>query len=97
MPSLYEPCGLSQMYAMRYGTVPVVRRTGGLADTVRHGATGIVFNDYRVDALLWAVDEALAAFASPERLRALRVAGMNEDFGWSVSAKKYLDLFRSLP
>lgn len=96
MPSLYEPCGLSQMYAMRYGTVPVVRRTGGLADTVRHGATGIVFNDYRVDALLWAADEALAAFASPERLRALRVAGMNEDFGWSVSAKKYLDLFRSL-
>ena len=96
MPSLYEPCGLSQMYALRYGTIPVVRRTGGLADTVRHGETGIVFGDYTVEALAAAVGEAMALYKSAKQLKAMRAAGMSEELGWGPSAKKYLDLFRRL-
>jgi starch synthase len=96
MPSLYEPCGLSQLYALRYGTIPIVRRTGGLADTVRHDTTGILFEDYGLEALLAAIDQAFAIYRDAKRLKAMRAAAMAEDFGWSISAKKYLDLFRRL-
>jgi starch synthase len=105
MPSRYEPCGLNQMYSLRYGTVPVVREAGGLADTVvdaspeavRDGrATGFVFRDYHPGALRWAVDRALAAFADPPRWRALQQAGMRQDWSWTRSAREYLALFESL-
>ena len=100
MPSQYEPCGLNQMYSLRYGTVPVVRRTGGLADSVRHfdpstgEGTGCVFNDYDAPAVEWALDTALDWFARPEIWRLLVRNGMREDFSWSLQARKYIEVFR---
>lgn len=102
MPSLYEPCGLNQMYSMRYGTVPVVRATGGLDDTVRdfdHATdegTGFKFRDYSASALLEKIREALYCYQEPERWRRLQTNGMREDFSWSAAAQKYLNLYRSV-
>ena len=76
MPSQYEPCGLNQMYSLRYGTIPIVRRTGGLADSVQHfdpatgAGTGIVFNDFDAAAMNWALDTALQWYADADRLGA---------------------------
>lgn len=103
MPSQREPCGLSQMYALAYGAVPVVRKTGGLVDTVcdatpeavRDGqATGIVFEEDSADALAQAVLRALAIYERPDELRALRKAGMKADFSWDHPYEQYLDLYR---
>jgi 1,4-alpha-glucan branching enzyme len=99
MPSLYEPCGLNQMYSLRYGTVPVVRSTGGLADTVvdddRTGSgNGFAFSPYRSDALVDALKRALQAYRSPERWRKIVRAGMSADHSWPSSAGRYLDLYR---
>jgi len=95
MPSRYEPCGLSQIYALRYGAVPVVRVTGGLADTVDE-TTGFRFQEYTVAALLQALRQALAAWrdraAWMERMR----RGMARDFSWEVSAARYSELYRAL-
>jgi starch synthase len=102
VPSLYEPCGLTQMYAMRYGTVPVVRATGGLSDTVRHfnpatgQGTGSVFQDADVGGLLWGLNTALDWFADRERwLRVVR-NGMLEDFSWDRQGPKYEAIYRRL-
>ena len=101
MPSRYEPCGLNQMMSMRYGTVPVVRATGGLADTVEpygpgaEGGTGIVFRPYTPGALLEAVEAAIRLYGEPPRtLARVRKNGMARDFSWEVSARKYLQLYR---
>ncbi len=102
MPSQYEPCGLNQMYSLRYGTPPIVRRTGGLADTVEpydpaHDAgTGFVFEHYSADGLRWAIDQALAAYADRPRWTALQKRGMAKDFGWRVSAERYVALYAAL-
>jgi len=98
MPSRYEPCGLNQMYSLRYGTVPVVRATGGLADTVREGpeGNGLVFHDFHPDALRAAIDRARALYSDSVRLRAFQQRGMSQDFSWSGSARKYERLFASL-
>lgn len=99
MPSKYEPCGLNQMYSMRYGTVPVVRATGGLADTVREynpatgEGTGFSFKDYDPEQLKAAVDRALALWPNREQWRRLMINGMRQDFSWKESAKKYLDAY----
>ncbi len=102
MPSRFEPCGLNQMYSQRYGTVPVVRRTGGLADTVVDAtdqtladgsATGVMFNDADAGAVRWAVDRALALRADGPRWKAMQVAGMQRDFGWDQAAQRYLALY----
>jgi starch synthase len=100
MPSRFEPCGLSQMYSMRYGTVPVVRRTGGLADTVEqvadgHG-TGFLFEDPTDDALCDAVSRAVATMRDSVRWRAIQRAGMTRDFSWTRSAAQYRDLYATL-
>ncbi|MDO9508925.1 MAG: glycogen synthase GlgA [Thermovirgaceae bacterium] len=101
MPSLFEPCGLSQMISMRYGTVPVVRGVGGLADTVSdadagpHG-TGFMFEEYNGDALASAVGRALEHFGSPRRWSILRKRCMERDFSWSRSARAYISLYDSL-
>ena len=103
MPSRYEPCGLTQMYSMRYGTVPVVRAVGGLADTVKpltskngHG-TGFLFSRYRPDALWDALQHALATYrAHPKRWQRLQVNGMKKDFSWERSASEYVRLYRRL-
>ncbi len=102
MPSLYEPCGLNQMYSLRYGTVPIVRRTGGLADSVSlyspaHGAgTGIVFENYDAAALRWAVESALELYGQPQHWRQLMANAMAEDFSWQRQGALYIDAYRRL-
>jgi starch synthase len=98
MPSRYEPCGLNQMYSLRYGTVPIVRATGGLVDTVDGSldGDGILFEAFHPAALLAALRRAQALYAEPERLLAFRRRGMGRDFSWAASARKYERLFASL-
>jgi starch synthase len=100
MPSHFEPCGLGQMIAMRYGAVPLVRATGGLADTVidanrsEQRGTGFTFKAYSAGALVGALDRALAAYADPDRWQAVQRRGMAADFSWNVSAQQYVALYR---
>jgi starch synthase len=101
MPSRYEPCGLNQMYSMRYGTVPVVRAVGGLVDTVKpynpkNGqGTGFLFSDYHPDALWDALRRALDTYREqPSRWQRLRRNGMTRDFSWRKSAAEYVKLYR---
>jgi starch synthase len=99
MPSKYEPCGLNQMYSLRYGTVPVVRRTGGLADTVEEydpqtgTGTGFVFTDYDAEQFREAVDRALALWPDKKAWRRLMQNGMRQDLTWKNSAKKYAEAY----
>jgi len=95
MPSQYEPCGLSQIYSLRYGTVPIVRATGGLDDTVDE-QTGFKFAEYDADALQDAIEQALEAFALRESWIARMRRGMAKDFSWDTSAREYQRLFSSL-
>jgi hypothetical protein len=100
MPSRYEPCGLNQMYSLRYGTVPVVRATGGLADTVvdagdSERGTGFVFRDYTADSFAGAVSRAVQAFGTPA-WRAIQLRGMAQDFSWTHPAAEYLKLYDRL-
>lgn len=101
MPSLYEPCGLSQLYALRYGAVPIVRRTGGLADTVREvrgddEGTGFLFDAPSAEELLGAADRALASFRQPSRWGAIVGRAMAEDFSWDASAQAYEEVYGAL-
>jgi starch synthase len=95
MPSRYEPCGLNQFYSLRYGTIPVVRATGGLEDSI-DDETGFKFTEYSGDALIEAVRSALTAFADQPRWRKMVRAGMGKDFSWNVSAAEYSALYRRL-
>ena len=94
MPSKFEPCGLNQMYSLRYGTVPVVRAVGGLADTVEDGVTGFVFQDYLPDAFLVTLQQAIATFRAQDRWRALQVEGMRQDNSWDHSAQEYVTIYK---
>jgi starch synthase len=102
MPSLYEPCGLNQMYSLRYGTIPIVRRTGGLADSVVHfdpatgHGTGIVFNDFDASAMGWALDTAMQWYADTPSWERLVQNAMRQDFSWETQANEYLKLFAEL-
>jgi starch synthase len=102
MPSLYEPCGLNQMYSLRYGTVPIVRKTGGLADSVEHYnpdtgvGTGIVFNDFNTEALEWALNTALDLYAAPTHWLRIVRNGMRRDFSWQRQGGLYVELFNKL-
>ncbi len=94
MPSLFEPCGLGQMIAMRYGSVPVVRSTGGLADTVHSGITGITFYEFSGDALWDAIQRATYIYNTDrEAWQRIQLNGMNTDFSWSRSAQGYAQLY----
>jgi starch synthase len=99
MPSRFEPCGLSQLIALRYGSVPVVRKTGGLADTVtdaaERGGSGFVFEEYTATALWGAVQRALALYAMPEQWKKLVRRGMQADVSWDASARRYEELYRA--
>ncbi|MFZ0564842.1 MAG: glycogen synthase [Chlamydiales bacterium] len=96
-PSLFEPCGLTPLIAMRYGTVPLVRQTGGMKDTVFEGKNGFSFITPTPAAIHKALNRALACWAShPKRWRALMKKGMEEDFSWSKSADAYLKIYRNL-
>jgi starch synthase len=100
MPSRYEPCGLTQMYSLRYGTVPIVRSTGGLVDTVdpydpaTGQGTGFRFDYPDGTGLLWALDQALAVYQDRDAWQRLRRNGMSKDFSWERSARSYVDVFR---
>jgi starch synthase len=92
MPSQFEPCGLNQMYSLKYGTVPVVREVGGLADTVTP-RNGFLFREYTPEALLNALTRALAAYGNRRKWRALQLAGMREDHSWDRSAREYVKIY----
>jgi starch synthase len=105
MPSRFEPCGLNQMYSQRYGTIPIVRSTGGLADTVVDAtpaaladrtATGIRFDHADAGAIGWAIGRAMELRRQPATWQALQRTGMRRDFGWSRTATRYVELYRSL-
>jgi starch synthase len=99
MPSRYEPCGLNQMYSLRYGTVPVVRATGGLDDTVEAegpARTGFKFTDYNENALLETVHAALVAWEDTADWEAMMVRGMKKNFSWPASAAEYSRLYGAL-
>ena len=98
IPSRYEPCGLTQMLAMRYGAVPIARRTGGLADTILDvgdpGGTGILFDGYDPVSLAHALDRAVRVYAHPETWSELQRRGMEKDFSWDRSAAEYEAIYR---
>jgi len=100
MPSRYEPCGLNQMYSMKYGTIPVVRYTGGLADTVKEfnpasgKGTGFVFHEYEADALMDAFRRAYGIFLDKEKWAVVMRNAMKEDFSWKRAARGYVELYR---
>ena len=105
MPSKYEPCGLNQMYSLRYGTIPVVRETGGLADTIidandenlKNGtATGFTMNGYFAAELLFTTDRALEMYKSKLEWRSLIRNAMKQDWSWEKSANQYVELFKSV-
>ncbi|MDG2185415.1 MAG: glycogen synthase GlgA [Mariniblastus sp.] len=102
MPSRYEPCGLNQMYSQNYGTIPVVRNTGGLADTVSQydettgQGTGILFDDFTNQGVLWAVRRALELYQDPEQWYQLVSNAMFQDFSWNKSAQQYAQIFERL-
>ena len=96
MPSRFEPCGLNQMYSQRYGTPPVARATGGLADTIIDGETGFLFERVESAALVTAVRRALAVWREPGRWREMQGAGMRRDFSWAAAARRYADLYSRL-
>jgi starch synthase len=99
MPSRYEPCGLNQIYSLKYGTVPVVRATGGLDDTIENWdphtrkGTGFKFTEYSGEALLATIRAALQAYRDQESWRALMRNGMSRDFSWTASAKEYVRVY----
>jgi len=102
MPSRYEPCGLNQMYSLRYGTVPVVRATGGLADSVQHfdaasgKGTGVVFHDYDANGLKWALNTALDFFGNKNAWKRMVFNGMQMDYSWEEQGRIYLNRFRKI-
>lgn len=93
IPSHYEPCGLIQMIAMRYGTVPIAAKTGGLADSIKDGKTGFLFEKDSSSGLLSAIKRALSVYEKKDSFEAMRTSGMKEDFSWDKSAKRYRDLY----
>jgi starch synthase len=92
MPSRYEPCGLNQIYSLRYGTVPIVRATGGLDDTIDE-TTGFKFQEYSGAALVEAIRRALELWQDQTAWRAMMLAGMARDFSWDASAAEYSALY----
>jgi starch synthase len=102
MPSRYEPCGLNQMYSLRYGTIPIVRATGGLEDTIEDydpatgNGSGFKFSRYEAKELLKAIERALAAYTDQNAWRKMMKQAMQKDFSWETSAKKYITLYKNV-
>ena len=100
MPSKYEPCGLNQLYSLKYGTVPIVRKTGGLADTIENydpatgQGTGFTFINYDAQEFLETIQQAIKVYQNKEAWIALMKNGMKKDFSWETSAKKYVEIYR---
>jgi starch synthase len=96
MPSRFEPCGLSQMYAQKFGSLPIAHRTGGLADTIEDGVTGFLFNTFSSEGLVSAIGRALDAYACRRELGRMRRMAMARKFDWNRSASHYLNLYRRM-
>jgi starch synthase len=102
MPSQYEPCGLNQMYSLKYGTVPIVRKTGGLADSVQmwdgatQSGTGIVFNDFDTPAVRWAIHTALDLYKDQTSWQRIVRNAMRQDFSWETQTAEYERLYESM-
>jgi starch synthase len=100
MPSRFEPCGLNQMYSLRYGTVPLVRATGGLYDTVQDfdaatgSGTGFTFEEYSSQALLATLRRALGVYEDRAAWRRMQIAGMEENFSWDAAAREYVKVYK---
>jgi len=95
MPSKFEPCGLVQIIAMRYGSLPIVRKTGGLKDTVEDGKTGFVFEEYSTEALIEVIERAVGRFGVENvQFRQMIAKAMRQDFSWDASAREYLQLYQ---
>lgn len=103
MPSQYEPCGLNQMYSLKYGTIPIVRRTGGLADSVQmwdpatRTGTGVVFNDFDASGVRWAIHTALDLYKDRDAWPQMMHNAMAQDFSWERQAQEYVSLYNQLP
>lgn len=93
MPSLYEPCGLTQMRAQRYGTIPLARRVGGLADTIEDGTTGLLFDEYSPDRLDWTINRAVAHYRNAGGWRDLMEHAMAQDFSWERAVARYSEVY----
>jgi starch synthase len=94
MPSRFEPCGLSQMYAQKFGSLPIGHQTGGLAETITDGETGFLFSKPSIESFLGGVRRAFSTFMSKDRLDAMRRSAMSRSFSWNVSADCYGALYR---
>ena len=104
MPSRYEPCGLNQIYSLRYGTIPIVRKTGGLADTIKdwhefkklgnESGTGFSFHSYSAHALLITVRRAIDTFYNKNIWKKIQINGMKQNFSWENSGKEYIKLYK---
>jgi len=100
MPSRYEPCGLNQMYSLKYGTIPIVRQTGGLADTIENAnpvkgtGNGFVFKNYSSKEMLNSIKFALEVYRDKNVWEVMMLRSMRQDFSWDASAQKYIDLYR---
>ncbi|MBV9555827.1 MAG: glycogen synthase GlgA [Pseudolabrys sp.] len=96
VPSRFEPCGLSQMYAQRFGSLPIGRRTGGLSETIADGETGFLFADPSTESLLGGICRAFATFGRKQRLNRMRAGAMAKSYSWTQSASAYLSLYKSV-
>ena len=102
MPSLFEPCGLGQLFCMSYGTVPITRTTGGLVDTVQHfdpetgEGNGFQFQDYDANGLMWAIDRALEAYDDPELWKKVVQNAIDTKFSWDTSAQEYIEVYKKI-
>ncbi|TKW79520.1 MAG: glycosyltransferase, partial [Bradyrhizobium icense] len=94
MPSRFEPCGLSQMYAQRFGSLPIGHQTGGLAETIRDGETGFLFDKPSMESFLGSVRRAFSTFSAKDRLDTMRRSAMAQSYSWSLSAARYNGLYR---
>lgn len=94
MPSRFEPCGLSQMYAQRFGSLPIGHQTGGLAETIDDGETGFLFKQPSTESFLGGICRAFATYGAKDRLNAMRRHAMSKSFSWTASAGSYSDLYR---
>ncbi len=100
MPSRYEPCGLNQMYSLNYGTLPIVRNVGGLADTVididHANGNGFSFKEFELEGIESSFDRALRLYKDTAKMKSVIKRGMTSDFSWDKSAKEYLDLYQKI-
>ena len=97
MPSLFEPCGLNQIYSLRYGTRPIVRLTGGLADTIKDGVNGLTFFVFDAKFFSNTVERAIDAYRNhPDKWKQMMITAMGQDFSWEKSAEKYVVVYNKM-